>query len=108
MENGYSKMVRLLILVALIGSGSLALSSASFGAGSLGCDRWSQARGGSDWFHLGQWVLGFANSSMGDEPGHRRPLELFDFVDGHCAGNPDDQLATAAAYLVDELTVQRR
>ena len=82
-----------------------------YGAGTQSCGVWLEARRGvsTNWTSLGQWALGWV-SAVGNYG--VRTLRQTDadaiaaWLDNYCATHPLDNLATAAAQLVEELRVK--
>jgi hypothetical protein len=100
----------LCLVCAGIAVGSLRLLSQGrgtiYGAGTNTCVSWTESRTNQSWYTAGQWVLGFVsavNHYAPAAPVKTDARAMADWIDKYCLQHPDDDVADAAAELVDFL-----
>lgn len=84
-----------------------------YGVGMKSCGAWLQERkpGSSDWFQIGQWVLGYVTAY-----GYYGTHDLRDvdsramsaWIDNYRQQNPLEDIETAAQKLIDTLKTKKR
>ncbi len=94
------------ILVAAISlsfSSTAAASVKMMGAGNVTCKEWQQLRTSTEYFSVGNWLLGFLSSTSWntgeDILASKKADVLFKAVDEFCAKMPEKTIADAAVEL---------
>ncbi len=77
------------------------------GAGNVTCKEWAQLRTSTEYFSVGNWLLGFLSSTAWntgkDILSAKKAEILFNAVDEFCDKEPDKSIADAAVGLADQM-----
>jgi len=105
-------MAAMLLCAASLGSAQTATPGVQhmvgYGAGGPSCGKWLAERKGTNWYTMGQWLLGWLTAAgYYNVRGGLRETDsdaATAWVDNYCREHPLDNLVVAPGHLVDELS----